>query len=64
MDELRILKTIEGITFEDFAISSEKKVEMIYRFAHIGVGSCQNKHEDWLKECRQVEKSLIKMGII
>ena len=64
MELLRILKTIEGITFEDFAISPEKKVEMIYRFAHIGVGSCQNKHEDWIKECEQTGKSLRQMGII
>ena len=64
MKPVRILHIIEGITFPDFLLSDKDKLNMIYKYAHIGVGNCKNKHEDWVKDAETTEKALKKFGII
>lgn len=66
MEKLRIkaLRVIEGLCFPDISTSPEKKIDDIYKFSHIALGQCENKHEDWHKELDRAEEALIKHGIM
>ena len=60
----KALLTIEGLTFEDITMPPEKKLEIIYKFAHVGLGECKNSHKDWVKCLDEVYKVLKKHGVI
>ena len=60
----KALITIEGLTYEDITTQPEKKLEMIYRFAHIARGECKNPHENWQRELDEAYKALTKHGVI
>ena len=60
----RALRVIEGLTFEEVANSPEEKLEKIYKFAHIGLGTCKANHSPWLEELSETEKALTEMGVI
>lgn len=60
----RALRVIEGLTFPDITNDPKEKLEEIYKYAHIGVGDCENPHEDWCEELLEAEEALVKMGII
>ena len=62
--EHRALRVIEGLTFPDITGDCRKKLDQIYRFAHIGMGDCENLHEDWCEELLETEKGLVGIGII
>ena len=42
---------------------AENIMSKVYRFSHLN-GSCENKHLDWVKECKGAYKSMQKMGLI
>lgn len=52
------LATIEMLTCRD-DFGDHKLLSAIYRYAHVGVGHCLNKHEDWEKEMRDTYSKLI-----
>jgi len=63
LDKRQLLHLIEGLTvvyengyktLED----AEKIIHDIYKYSHIGVGDCNNKHKDWMKETEKLYKSL------
>lgn len=58
------LAVIEGLTSEDINLKPEKRIERIYKYAHIAIGSCKNKHEDWKAEMQTDYRDLKKAGII
>jgi len=60
----KALLTIEGLTFEDITTPPEKKLSMIYKFAHIARGECKNPHADWVKELDGCYRGLTENGII
>ena len=60
----KALITIEGLTFEDMTIPAEKKLSMIYKFAHVARGECGNPHESWVKYLDETYKALKKHGVI
>lgn len=57
------LRVIEGLTFEDIIGEPEKKLEEIYKFAHIANGHCENPHPEWRRQLQDAENALVKMGI-
>ena len=61
--KMKALIAIEGLTFPDVAMSDEEKLTDIYKFSHIAVGRCSNKHEDWHIELDNCIKFLEKAGI-
>jgi len=60
----KALLAIEGLTYEDIAMAADEKLSKIYKFAHIGFGSCQNDHEDWHEELEKCLLALNKFGIV
>jgi len=55
------LATIEMLTSRD-DFGDHKLLSAIYRYAHVGMGHCSNKHEDWEKEMRDTYQKLISEG--
>lgn len=62
----RALNVIHGLCLaeQDLVMTDHQKLELIYKYSHVGIGSCENPHEDWQKELVKDEKALVKMGII
>jgi len=60
----KALRVIEEITCNAEGKLTEKQADGIYRFSHIAVGRCLNKHLDWVKDLEMVYKSMIKSGDI
>ena len=42
----------------------EKLKDEIYEIAHIGVGTCNNKHEDWVANMEKLFKAFEKGGLV
>ena len=60
----KALLVIEGLACEDMTMPPGKKLSMIYKFAHIAGGQCNNPHESWVKFLDDTYKALKKHGII
>jgi len=63
--KLKALKVIEGLTilYEDGRKThkdAENILEEIYQYSHIALGSCKNKHENWIKQMEDMYKALKK----
>jgi len=64
MTNKQLFELIEGmaILWENGSINDIKRAQSIlssiYRYAHIGHDKCNNKHEDWRKEAKQMYESL------
>ena len=59
---LMVIQTLVGgdIVYEDI---EQLKTE-IYTIAHIALGTCENKHEDWIEETENMFKKFEKMGLL
>lgn len=60
---MRAMKAIEGLTYEDVAMTPEEKVACIYRLAHASLNHCNNNHDDWKREIIDTHKSMVAMGV-
>lgn len=56
------LETIEGLTFED--VKSQNKLGEVYKIAHVALGRCKNKHQDWFIDMLSCNNALKELGII
>ncbi len=60
----KALMTIEELTCnDDFSMKETPECKLlcaIYRYAHIGLGRCQNPHEEWARELDQVYEKIAK----
>jgi len=59
----KALATIEGLTCGDFKPYSDI-LEACYRFSHIALGECENRHKDWLAQLDKTYQRLIDGKII
>lgn len=56
---MKALATIEMLTCNvDF--NEDELLSAIYKYSHVGLGHCLNKHEDWVSELDEVYKRLSK----
>jgi len=60
----KALVAIEGLMFDDIEMTCEDKLARIYKFAHVALGTCQNPHEDWVRELDETLEALERFGII
>lgn len=60
---IRAMKAIEGLTYDDVAMSDKEKVSAIYRMAHAALNKCNNNHEDWKHEIIQTHKAMVAIGV-
>jgi len=56
----KVLEVIEGLRL----LNKSEKDDIIYAFAHIGVGTCKSQHEDWHKELNECYDKLTEEGVI
>ena len=59
----KALATIEGLTCGEFKPYSDI-VEACYRFSHIALGNCENRHKDWVAQLNATHQKLIDNKII
>ena len=59
---LMVIQTLVGgdIEYEDI----EQLKTDIYTIAHIALGTCENKHEDWIEETENMFKKFETMGLL
>jgi len=60
----KALKVIEGLSLCTGLDLDNKAVNSIYRYAHVALGNCENKHPDWSEELDETYKDLKAKGII
>jgi len=56
---------IEAIVGGDIIYNdTEKLKDNIYKIAHIGAGTCENKHEDWIEEIEKMFERFENNGLL
>lgn len=61
----RCLMVIQTLVSGDMVYEDIEQLKTeIYTVAHIALGTCENKHEDWIKETENMFKKFETMGLL
>lgn len=62
--EEKALEVIQVLTTSDINMPTDKRLEKIYKLAHVARGTCGNPHNDWAKEVESDHKAFKKNGLL